>query len=199
MATNFIKLDYSISEKKIEVLNDDLDTKPLFYIEVIPNADFDFDYILFKNYYTYFINIIQFANEKWKCVLNDYKLMPNTDCDEDSEKYFVIYAKQLVENGFSNDAKFLRIYLSQDCNIWKSFYISQVMFIKTKESNDNYNKYISNNSRFEFELDKNNFFNKNNLNTQQITILNDKEEINQKYIEIMKVNNINDLNFTIFK
>ena len=139
--------------------------------------------------------------------------MADPECEEDAEKYFVINSKQLIENGLSHDAKLIRFYLTQESKIWKNFYLADMNFIKDSyNSNDgigSVNKYIPNlnNSRFEFEIEKINFIftkeesNKNSIEkiNNHITILNDNEEINQKYIEIMKINNSSNLNFTIFK
>lgn len=189
----FITQEYRISEKKIEHLDD---VKPLHYIEVTPqnSQEFDFEIILFKNFYTHMINIVQFSNEKWKCILGDYKLMSDADCDEEAEKYFVINLKQLTENGFKKESELIRIYLTQDSCYWKNFNLNELKFLKETTSDDpeitssNNIKFNPNNSRFEFTKYYPN-----------LVILNDKEEINQKYIEIMKVNNISNLNFTIFK
>ncbi len=177
---------FTISDKKTEFLDD---TKPLYYIEVVPHKKSkfnDFDYIVLKNFYTHTINIVQFFNEKWKCILGDYKLMNDPECEEEAEKYFVIYKKQLEDHGLSEDAKLVRIYLTQESSIWKDFNLEDIKFVSEKKLNDMNDlfKYNMNNSRFEIG---------------KYIILNDKEEINQKFIEIMKLNNSSELNLNIFK
>ncbi len=172
------------------------------------------------------INIIQFANNKWKCILSDYKIMQDPECDEDSEKYFVINCKKLIENGLSYDAELMRFYLTQDSTIWKDFYLSEIKFIKEDnliENNTSIIKYSQNDNRFEFELEKNNFVKKSAVNeineeddinrngngnyfskldvknSNKIVLLNDKEEISQKYIEIIKLKSTGNLNVAMFK
>lgn len=180
-------INFTISNKKTEFLDE---SKPLYYIEIIPdkkNKFQDFDYIIIKNFYTHTINIVQHSNGKWKCILGDYKLMTDPDSDEESEKNYVINRKLLEENGLSEDAKLLRIYLTQESPFWKEFDLQEIKFLNEKkliEDNDTSLKYNMNNSRFEMET---------------FTILNDKEEINQKFIEIMKLNNTHDLKSNIFK
>ena len=54
--------NFTISQKRKEFLDD---TKPLYYIEFTPSnmsKITDFDYIVFKNFYTHTINILQFSN-----------------------------------------------------------------------------------------------------------------------------------------
>jgi hypothetical protein len=180
-------INFTISNKKTEFLDE---SKPLYYIEIVPdkkNRFQDFDYIIIKNFYTHTINIVQHSNNKWKCILGDYKLMTDSDCDEESEKFFVIHRKQLEDNGLSEDAKLMRIYLTQESPYWKEFDLQEIKFINEKklsEDNETSFKYNMNNSRFEIG---------------NFTILNDKEEINQKFIEIMKLNNSSDLKLNIFK
>jgi hypothetical protein len=180
-------INFTISNKKTEFLDE---SKPLYYIEIVPdkiNKFQDFDYIVLKNFYTHTINIVQHSNGKWKCILGDFKLMIDPDCDEDSEKNYVIHRKQLEENGLSEDAKLLRIYLTQESSYWKEFDLQEIKFINEKkliEDNESLYKYNMNNSRFEI---------------QSQIILNDKEEINQKFIEIMKLNNTYDLKSNILK
>jgi hypothetical protein len=171
----------TISVKKKEFLDD---SKPLFNIEVIAEDSFpDFDYILIKNYYTYTINIVQFYNDKWKCILNDYKLMSDPDFDEDGEKYSLIHRKTLDDNGFIPETKVIRFYLTQDSTFWRDFTLEEIKFIKDANIQLDNIKYNSSNMRF--EIGKN-------------IILNDKEEINQKYIEIIKVDNC-DISLSLFK
>lgn len=169
-------------KKNTEYLNSE--NKPLYYIEVTPPENFE--YILIKNYYTSTINIVQMVNEKWKCILSDYRLMTNSDTDEEGEKNFLFNKSQLL--GYT-EKLVLRIYLEQESTNWKNFSLENIKFIPFT-SNEQDAKTVPlfnlNNSSFEFII-----------NGKTHSILHDKEEINQKYIEI---NNAKDnITFSIFK
>ena len=203
---NFVKLDYYISDRKRENLDE---MKPLFYIEVESSKDEkfkNFDYILIKNYYTHTINIVQFFNEKWKCVLGEFNLMPDPDCEEESESYVVINKKQLLENGFSELAKCIRIYLSQESQCWNFFTLREIFFIKESL---NVNTYTNSNNLYSYneggaKIDpvkfcmSNNRFEFNYNSDADVNILNDKDEINSKFSEIMNKGS-SYVNFSIFK
>jgi hypothetical protein len=198
MSFNFTTLVYKISERRSEYLDD---LKPLHFIEITPILNTfaeEFDYILFKNFYASNISIVQFVNSKWKCILSDYKLMNDPDCDEDAERYFIINKKQLSEP-FNKDSTVLRIYLNQDSNtIWKEFTIRNLKFVKEVinstilENNTDTNNNDTNNELIKYYLTNSRY------EINKLVILNDKEEMNQKYIEMNNMN-VNELTFKILK
>lgn len=176
-------MNYKVSDKKIEYI----DGKTYFYIDILFNDSTMFDYIMFKNFYTHVINIFQYIDNKWKSILNEYKLMTDPDCDEEGEKYSIINKKQFI-NIF--DSLQMRIYLTQDCSTWKTFTLNEINFIKETDENNVDCKYLlnKNSNQYEFNISTDN----------KVTLITDKEEMNQKYIEIMK-NSQSDLSFTILK
>ncbi len=116
-----------------------LDEIPVYFIEVRGEENFlpPFDFIIIKNFYTHTVNIVQFAEEKWKCCL-ELKLMTDPDCDEEAEKYVVIHRKQLEENGYLQDkAEVLRFYLVQDSTLWNSFSIKEIKFLTDEAAEGN--------------------------------------------------------------
>ncbi len=172
--------EYKISQVKTEYL----DEIKVYFIEVTSPDSFlkPFDFIVIKNFYTHTVNIVQYAQDKWKCVLAEFKLMSDPDCDEEAEKYSVIYRKQLEENGFSNQAEILRFYLTQESEHWNSFTLKEIKFVKDSEEKEGL-KFNHTTSRFEFA---------------NVTLFNDREEINQNYIEIMQTNS-SDVKLTLLK
>jgi hypothetical protein len=172
--------NYLISSLKSELLDD----TQVHFIEVTPKDKFfqDFDFIVIKNFYSHTVNIVQFANDKWKCVLAEFKLMNDPDCDEEAEKYFMIRSKLMKDNGYSSQAEILRFYLTQDSELWNSFSLKEIRFVKECEEKEII-KYNQSKSRFDFPT---------------IVILNDREEINQKNIELMKTGSGDSL-LSVFK
>jgi hypothetical protein len=172
--------DYLISPLKSDLLDD----TQVHFIEVRPKDKFfqDFDFIVIKNFYSHTVNIVQFANDKWKCVLAEFKLMSDPDCDDEAEKYSLIRSKLMKENGYSSEAEILRFYLTQESELWNSFSLKEIRFVKESEEKEII-KYNQNKSRFEFP---------------SLVILNDREDINQKNIELMKTG-MGDSHLSLFK
>jgi hypothetical protein len=173
---------YKISQLKKDIL--ELQNNPfLYYYEITPkifddNFAFDFDYILFKNFYTASINILQFHDRKWKTILNEFTLMTDPDSDEEGEKYFLL-EKGNFEN-FNIHATIMRIYLTQECTDWKSFCLSEIKFLKEKFIQDSSNESNSQLGRNHLKYDQSN----STFQIGKFIILHDKEDINRKYLEI---------------
>ena len=175
-----------ILEKKSETIDD----KFYYYVDITFNDELEevdltkfpfFDHIIFKNYYTQVLNIFIYHNEKWKSILSDFILMKDSDCDEDGEKYFIINKKQLSLNFESEKPiQLIRLYLSQESTIWNTFHISDISFIKdlpdVPECPDDC-KIKKEKDRLEFKSHDN----------SMINLITDKDEMNQKYIDLMKV------------
>jgi hypothetical protein len=109
-----IKLN--VSNKRAELIGSDLK----YYYEMM--IDEEFDYIVFKNFYTHKIQICIFYDE-WKNA-SEMILMNDPDCDEEGEKYFLISRKVLNELGR------IRIYLEQKNDIWKEYYLTDFKIVK---------------------------------------------------------------------
>jgi hypothetical protein len=177
-----MKSAINISEKRTQ---HEIDDKPLYYIEITSDSNLDFEYILIKNYYVHMISIVIYVNNKWNSILNDFKLMTDAESDEEGEKYCIIGKQQMLYDDKILGVKeinLMRIYLSQNSTTWKNFYLTEVQLVKEENTNS---IYINNKSRFEFN--------------PKTIILYNREEINQKYIEIMNVTNINEVNLKILK
>ena len=174
---------YKISQLKKDIL--DLHNNPfLYYYEITPknlNDDFafEFDYILIKNFYTASINILQFQNNKWKTILNEFTLMADNYSDEEGEKYFLL-EKGNFEN-FKKDATIMRIYITQECKDWKTFSLSEIKFLKEKfitSENNNESNYQSRQNLVKYDQSDSVF------KIGKFTILHDKDDINRKYSDI---------------
>lgn len=148
-----------------------------------------FDYIIFKNYYTQILNIFIFHNEKWKSILSDLVLMKDPEADEDAEKYFIINKKQLsLDLKCAKPIQLLRFYLSQESSTWNTFHISDISFVKDLQTSDiKEDCKIKKDQRIEFI----------STDGSKINLDIDRENIDQKYIELMK-NNADKLKIKFF-
>ena len=176
-----------IFDKKSE----NIDGKFYYYIDItfdeenVPDTinlyEFPFfDYIIFKNFYTQILNIFIFHNEKWKSILSDLILMKDPEADEDAEKYFIINKKQLsLELKSNKPIKLLRFYLSQESSSWNTFHISDICFVKDFQIFDikeDCKIKKDGGQRLEFM----------STDGSKINLDIDKENIDHKYIELMK-------------
>lgn len=179
------------SKKKQKDLEEN--NKPLEYIEVSSDEPLSFTYILIKNFYVASISIMVYYEEKWHCILENFRLMTDPDSEEDSEKYFIIHRKntKLEEKQLDDkDYKIMRFYLIQNSLTWKEFNLHLIKLIKDTEDDsekifDKVNYQLTSNPKFEFK-------------DRDIYLLNDKEEINQKYIEMTNSANADDIKLDIF-
>jgi len=95
------------------------------------------------------------------------------------EKYFIINKKQLcLDLKSAKPIKLLRFYLSQESTTWNTFHISDISFVKDMQNLDIKEdcKIKKDGQRLEFE----------SADGSKINLDIDKENIDQKYIELMK-------------
>ena len=114
--------------------------------------------------------------------------MIDPSSEYESEKYFLISKKELNGFIFTEENMIIRVYISQEFKKWKDFSLRIIKFIKDDSINElkSKNLCIYNTKNFKYELILE--------NKQLIILLNDKEEMNQKYIEITKNTNSSNLN-----
>jgi hypothetical protein len=185
---------FQVLGKKKELIGDDV--LSYFEIKLLNNKIFDF--ILFRNFYTQSITIKYQVEENGafkNSAIRDYILMSDPDCEINAERYFAIEKSKLGLNsdGEENSDKILmlRIYLAQPCKIWKEFTITDIALINETEVNLNDCKFIKSTG----ENNNSTFFEFNSK-----TILNgDKDKVDEKYLDIMKIKDQFDLKFSILK
>ena len=162
--------------------------KNVFYYEISSLDNLVFDYLIIKNYYVASISIsILIDEEKWKTVLDNYTLMHNPNMDEDSERYFIFSKKEMKLNNNIPQFKKMRIYIYQNSSYWKEYKLNMIKIASEKDlskeiKEDNIHFELTPKQQFVFQ-DKN------------IILLNGKDEINQKYIEISNGQGISDFNY----
>lgn len=183
---------FSISSKKIQKDIEEND-KPLTYIEVSSDDPISFTYILIKNFYVASISIMVFYEEKWHCILENFRLMVDPDSEEDSERYFIIHRKntKLEEKQLDDkEYKIMRFYLIQNSLMWKDFDLHLIKLLRDTEDDsekvlDKVIYQLSSKPKFEFK-------------DRELYLLHDKEEINQKYFEMTNSANADDIKLDIF-
>jgi hypothetical protein len=86
------------------------------------HATANLEYITFKNYYTSSITIMAKLEYNWKYILTDYKLMENSDCEEDAERVIMIHKSKLTLTGVDlSKLEKLRIFIMQPSLIFLNF------------------------------------------------------------------------------
>ena len=187
--TNNLVINYKISPLTKDELFSDSHSQIYYYEISKPDIDttLSFDYILIKNFYTASIDMLQFYNNSWKTILNEYKLMTEPDCDEEGESYFLIN-KTKLEN-FKEESTLFRIYLAQECKEWETYYLKEIKFLKEFESD----------SKISNPQDNISFNQKDCLyQLNNIKLLHDKEAIHRKYLELNNLD-FEKVNINIFK
>ncbi len=180
-----------IPKKVVEKKSETIDDKFYYYLDVMFEEDSVqggvnlrefpfFDYIIFKNFYTQILNIFIFHNEKWKSILSDLILMKDPDCDEDSEKIFIINRKQLCLNLKSpKPIQLIRFYLSQESTIWNTFHISNISFLRDSVLGGD----VKEDCKIKKEKERLEFISHDG---SQIKLLLNKDESEQRLMELMK-------------
>jgi hypothetical protein len=197
------RINATVKEKQSETIQ----STQLFYREIKLQST-DFDCIVIKNDYTHIINIFQLVDEKWKCILGEYKLMNEPDCDAESESYTVIYKKQFTY--FDKNSQLLRIYMQQEFSpkIWKQFDIQSIKFYNNsinnqqQEMDDNKtdSNSISTNNPSQSKIFLNKLTNSFEITLEcdkKIIIPTDKDILSHKYIDLMK--GTSDINMIFLK
>jgi hypothetical protein len=190
------RINATIKEKQLETIQ----STQLFYREIKLQST-DFDCIVIKNDYTQIINIFQLVDEKWKCILGEYKLMNEPDCDAESESYTVIYKKQFTF--FEKNSQMLRIYMQQEFSpkIWKQFDLQSIKFYNNSNNNqqqDLEDNKTNSNSQSKIFLNKlTNSFEITLEGDKKIIVPTDKDILAHKYLELMK--GTSDINMIFLK
>ena len=177
-------MSVNVSSKISEI---DFDSgKNIFYYEISSEENLSFDYLIIKNYYVASISISISLEDKWKSVLDNFTLMQNPGMDEDSERYFIFSKKEMKIDNNLHFSK-MRIYIYQNQSYWKEYKLNMVKIASEKDLS----KEIKD-DKIHFELTPKQqfvFFDK------KINLLNGKDEINQKYIEISNGKGVSEFNY----
>jgi hypothetical protein len=163
--------------------------KNIFYYEISSEENLNFDYLIIKNYYVASISIsILIEEEKWKIVLDNYTLMHNPNMDEDSERYFIFTKKEmkLLDNNIPKFNK-MRIYIYQNSSYWKEYKLNMIKLASDKDLSKEIKE-----DKIHFDLTPKQQFVFKDIN---LILLNGKDEINQKYIEISNGKGVSDFNY----
>ena len=160
--------------------------KNIFYYEISSEEDLSFDYLIIKNYYVASISISISLEDKWKSVLDNITLMQNPGMDEDSERYFIFSKKEMkIENNIN--FKKMRVYIYQNSSFWKEYKLNMIKIVSEKDLSKEIND-----DKIHFELTPKQQF---VFYDKDIILLNGKDEINQKYIEISNGKTVSDFNY----
>ncbi len=143
-----------------------------YYIDI--NLTSDYDYIVFKNHYTSKITIYGY-NDDLK-LIGEKTLMTDPSCDEEGEKYFLL--NKITFKSFNK----VRLYLTQEYEYWKEYTIKEITIMKDQEGCKNVP-----------------YKGLNILEFDKISLNLDKEDISQKYLEMMNIDSYNQLNLNILK
>ena len=140
------------------------------------NSNIIFDYIMFKNFYVSNISLIALCGSEKITLLNNYVLMNDPNTEEDSERYIIISSKEFeVDEPKFKELKIssMKLYIYQPSLFWNSFHLDNICVIdSTKEKQEQKIYYeISPKNKYVFKEDN-------------LHLLDDSEEINQKYIEL---------------
>ncbi len=160
--------------------------KNIFYYEISSEENLSFDYLIIKNYYVASISISISLEDKWKSVLDNITLMQNPGMDEDSERYFIFSKKEMKIDNSLNFNK-MRIYIYQNQSYWKEYKLNMIKLASDKDLSKEIKE-----DKIHFDLTPKQQFVFKDIN---LILLNGKDEINQKYIEISNGKGVSDFNY----
>ena len=154
--------------------------KSNYYIDITSPQKISFTYLLIKNFYVASISISAMADNEWKVILDNYVLMQNPDIEENSEKYFMIPKKNFTIDAMYENFTTMRIFLYQDSPYWKDYNLPEIKLIDDENEEE---KVSCDKVKFEsLSGTKQKYIFKD----IGINIIIDKDELNQKYIDLSK-------------
>lgn len=166
-----------ISEKRKDT-SLSLDNRSYYYEIKSMNKIIKFDYLIFKNYYVASISLIAFNDDEKTNLITNRVLMNDPNVEEDSERYFIISSKEfeLEENQFKElKITSLRLYIFQPSLYWKTYFLDNIKFINSLNQSQEQKIYYEISPKNKYIFKEENF-----------QLIDDPEEISQKYIDIAK-------------
>lgn len=154
--------------------------KSNFYIDITSTQKINFTYLLIKNFYVASISVSVMVDNEWKVILDNYVLMQNPDTEEGSEKYFMIPKKNFTIDAMDDNFTSMRIFLYQDSPYWKDYNLPEIKLIDEENEEE------------KLSYDKVKFESLSGAKQKYVfkdtgtNIIIDKDELNQKYIDLSK-------------
>lgn len=93
--------------------------------------------IVFKNYYTTLLNVSMLVDGTWNPIISDYRLMEHSDCEEESEKFVVIFkSKMNLSTTNLEKVERLKFIMTQPSQVFTQFKVNQLTFYVQKANTE---------------------------------------------------------------